>query len=125
MTVDFDLLSNYVQIINGKASLTDVARHGPNPATLEALPEVPVAIPEDLDNADAVKAAFKLWSVTPYEGRKKAVLAYADAIDQNRDQFRDLLITEQGKPVCLTFRYWICSAVLTPFQLDFPGNPRD
>ncbi|CAG7931451.1 unnamed protein product [Penicillium olsonii] len=99
MTVDFDLRSNYVQIINGKASPTEVTRHGLNPATLEALPEVPVATPEDLDRAaDAAKAAFKLWSATPYEDRKKAVLAYADAIEQYSDQFRDLLITEQGKP---------------------------
>jgi acyl-CoA reductase-like NAD-dependent aldehyde dehydrogenase len=101
MTVDFDLRSNYVQIINGKSSPTALTRHGLNPATLEALPEVPVATPKDLDNAaDAAKAAFKIWSATPYEDRKKAVLAYADAIDQYSDQFRDLLITEQGKPVC-------------------------
>ncbi|KAJ5479974.1 hypothetical protein N7530_005483 [Penicillium desertorum] len=99
MTVDFDLRSNYVQIINGKSSPTALTRHGLNPATLEALPEVPVATPKDLDNAaDAAKAAFKIWSATPYEDRKKAVLAYADAIDQYSDQFRDLLITEQGKP---------------------------
>lgn len=101
MTVDFDLRSNYVQIINGKSSPTEFTRHGLNPATLEALPEVPVATPEDLDKATtAGKAAFKLWSATPYEDRKKAVLAYADAIDQYSDQFRDLLVTEQGKPVC-------------------------
>ncbi|OQE18948.1 hypothetical protein PENFLA_c020G06533 [Penicillium flavigenum] len=100
MTVDFDLRSNYVQIINGKSSPTEVTRHGLNPATLETLPEVPVATPEDLDKAaDAAKAAFKIWSATPYEDRKKAVLAYADAIDQYCDEFRDLLITEQGKPI--------------------------
>ncbi|CAG7990882.1 unnamed protein product [Penicillium nalgiovense] len=102
MTVDFDLRSNYVQIINGKSSPTEVTRHGLNPATLETLPEVPVATPECLDKAaDAAKAAFKIWSATPYEDRKKAVLAYADAIDQYRDEFRDLLITEQGKPATL------------------------
>lgn len=101
MTVDFDLRSNYVQVINGKSSRTEFTRHGLNPATLEALPEVPVATPEDLDKATAAgKAAFKLWSATPYEDRKKAVLAYADAIDQYSDQFRDLLVAEQGKPVC-------------------------
>ncbi|CAG7938584.1 unnamed protein product [Penicillium nalgiovense] len=100
MTVDFDLRSNYVQIINGKSSPTALTRHGLNPATLEALPEVPVETPKDLDDAaDAAKAAFKIWSVTPYEDRKKAVLAYVDAIDQYSDQFRDLLITEQGKPI--------------------------
>ncbi|KAJ5778278.1 hypothetical protein N7520_001524 [Penicillium odoratum] len=100
MIVDFDLRSDYVQIINGKSSPTSATRHGLNPATLEELPEVPVATPEDLDRAtDAAKAAFKIWSTTPYEDRKKAVLAYADAIEQYSDQFRDLLITEQGKPI--------------------------
>ncbi|KAJ6028848.1 hypothetical protein N7540_004424 [Penicillium herquei] len=100
MTIDFYLGSNYVQIIDGESSPTEFTRHGLNPATLEVLPEVPVATPEDLDKAVAAgKAAFKLWSTTPYEDRKKSVLAYADAIAQYSDQFRDLLITEQGKPI--------------------------
>ncbi|KAJ5273895.1 hypothetical protein N7478_009020 [Penicillium angulare] len=69
-TVDFDLRSNYVQIINEKSSPTEFTRHGLNPATLEALPEVPIATPEDLDKAtEAGEAAFKLWSATPYEER--------------------------------------------------------
>jgi acyl-CoA reductase-like NAD-dependent aldehyde dehydrogenase len=100
MTVEFDLKSIYVQIIKGKSAPTKVTRHGLNPATLEALPEVPVATPDDLDSAvDAAKVAYKLWSTTPYEDRKKAVVAYADALDQYKDQFRDLLVAEQGKPV--------------------------
>ncbi|KAJ5767656.1 hypothetical protein N7533_000239 [Penicillium manginii] len=100
MTATFDIRSNYVQIINGQSSPTEATRHGLNPATLEALPNVPVATPEDLDKAaDAAKAAFKIWSATPFEDRKKAVLAYADAIEAYRDEFRDLLITEQGKPI--------------------------
>jgi acyl-CoA reductase-like NAD-dependent aldehyde dehydrogenase len=104
MTATFDIRSNYVQIINGQSSPTEATRHGLNPATLEALPDVPVATPEDLDKAaDAAKAAFKIWSATPFEDRKKAVLAYADAIEAYRDEFRDLLITEQGKPVFLSY----------------------
>ncbi|KAJ5873849.1 uncharacterized protein N7529_002279 [Penicillium soppii] len=100
MTVEFDLKSIYVQIIKGKSAPTKVTRHGLNPATLEALPEVPIATPDDLDSAvDAAKAAYKLWSTTPYEDRKKAVVAYADALDQYKDQFRDLLVAEQGKPI--------------------------
>ncbi|KAJ5703236.1 hypothetical protein N7488_010784 [Penicillium malachiteum] len=100
MTSQFDLRSNYVQIINGVSHSTEFTRHGLNPATLEVLPEVPVATPEDLDKAVAAgKAAFKLWSAWAYEDRKTAVLAYADAIEQYSDQFRDLLITEQGKPI--------------------------
>ncbi|KAL7945573.1 Aldehyde/histidinol dehydrogenase [Trichoderma barbatum] len=95
-----DFQGGYVQIINGKAAPTAETRHGVNPATLKAKPEVPVATPEDLDRAvAAAKEAFKKWSKTPYEERKTAVLAFADAIDKQRTEFRDLLISEQGKPI--------------------------
>ncbi|KAI8170011.1 putative aldehyde dehydrogenase FUS7 [Colletotrichum sp. SAR 10_70] len=91
---------HFVQIINGKASRTEKSRNGINPANLTAKAEVPVATREDLDLAvAAAKDAFKTWSKVPYEDRKKAVLAYADAVDSYRTQFRDLLISEQGKPI--------------------------
>ncbi|KAH9235785.1 hypothetical protein K456DRAFT_34447 [Colletotrichum gloeosporioides 23] len=90
---------HFVQIINGKAFQTEKSRNGVNPANLTAKAEVPVATREDLDLAvAAAKDAFKTWSKVPYEDRKKAVLAYADAVDSYRTQFRDLLISEQGKP---------------------------
>jgi acyl-CoA reductase-like NAD-dependent aldehyde dehydrogenase len=92
---------SFVHIINGKARSSATTRHGLNPANREAKAEVPVATQQDLDDAvAAAKAAFKKWRRVPYEERKKAVVAYADAIDELRDEFRDLLISEQGKPVC-------------------------
>lgn len=91
----------FVQIINGKAKSTQTSRHSLNPANREPKSEVPVTTQQDLDEAvTAAKIAFKTWSCVPYEERKKAVLAYADAIDALRTEFRDLLISEQGKPVC-------------------------
>ncbi|KAK1657164.1 aldehyde dehydrogenase [Colletotrichum godetiae] len=94
------LSDRFVQIINGKASQTEKNRHGINPANLRAKAEVPIATRGDLDLAvAAAKDAFKGWSKVPYEDRKKAVLAYADAVDSYRTQFRDLLISEQGKPI--------------------------
>jgi hypothetical protein len=90
----------FVQIINGRSSLTSQTRHGLNPATLQPKAEVPVASRDDLDRAvAAAKEAFKTWSKTPYKERRSAVLAYADAIDAFRPEFRDLLVAEQGKPV--------------------------
>lgn len=98
-----DFQGSFVQIINGKSTSTKATRHGVNPATLEPMAEVPVATQDDLDSAvTAAKAAFKTWSKTPYEDRRSAVLAFADAIDSLRVEFRDLLITEQGKPVRLS-----------------------
>lgn len=101
-----DFQDNFVQIINGKSTPTKATRHGVNPATLASLAEVPVATQDDLDSAvTAAKAAFKTWSKTPYEDRRSAVLSFADAIDSLRAEFRDLLITEQGKPVRLNLDY--------------------
>ncbi|KAL3460195.1 Aldehyde/histidinol dehydrogenase [Aspergillus heterothallicus] len=91
---------SFVHIINGKPRSSAPTRHGLNPANREAKAEVPVATQQDLDDAvAAAKAAFKKWRRVEYEERKKAVLAYADAIDELRDEFRDLLISEQGKPI--------------------------
>lgn len=92
---------NFVQVINGKPKSTPTTRHGLNPANRQPKAEVPVATQQDLEEAvAAAKVAFQTWSCVPYEERKQAVLAYADAIDVLRKEFRDLLISEQGKPVC-------------------------
>ncbi|KAJ0423055.1 Aldehyde/histidinol dehydrogenase [Aspergillus carlsbadensis] len=91
---------SFVHIIDGKPRSSANTRHGLNPANRQAKAEVPVATEQDLDDAvTAAKTAFKKWRRVPYEDRKKAVLAYADAIDELRGEFRDLLISEQGKPL--------------------------
>ncbi|GKT74652.1 aldehyde dehydrogenase [Colletotrichum tofieldiae] len=99
-TAKFITEHGFVQIIDGKLSATERTRHGVNPANLTPKEEVPVASRGDVDRAvAAAHAAFKTWSKVPYDQRRKAVLAYADAIDGLRGQFRDLLISEQGKPI--------------------------
>ncbi|KAJ0115157.1 hypothetical protein J7T55_001567 [Diaporthe amygdali] len=100
LDLKIDFQDNFVQIINGRSAPTKSTRHGVNPANLMPLAEVPVATQDDLDSAvTAAKAAFKTWSKTPYDDRRSAVLAFADAIESQRVEFRDLLITEQGKPI--------------------------
>lgn len=100
-----DFHGNFVQIINGKSASTKATRHGINPATLEPMAEVPVATQDDLDHAvTSAKTAFKVWSKTPYEDRRSAVLTFANAIEAQRSEFRDLLISEQGKPVRLSLQ---------------------
>lgn len=106
LDLKIDFQDNFVQIINGRSAPTKSTRHGVNPATLMPLAEVPVATQDDLDSAvTAAKKAFKTWSKTPYDDRRSAVLAFADAIESQRVEFRDLLITEQGKPVRLNLAY--------------------
>lgn len=47
----------------------------------------------------SAKAAFKTWSKTSFDDRRKALLAWADAIDANADGFAKTLTMEQGKPL--------------------------
>lgn len=98
--VNMDFQDKFVQIINGKGAAGEKTRNGVNPATLEPKKPVPVATPDDLDRAvNAAKTALKDWSRTPYEKRRDAVLAFADAVESHKTSFRDLLVSEQGKPV--------------------------
>ncbi|KAE8379050.1 Aldehyde/histidinol dehydrogenase [Aspergillus bertholletiae] len=95
-----DIKANYVQIINGQSVPTSETRNAVNPANLEALPAVPVATQKNLDDAvAAAKTAFETWSEVPYEERRAAVLAFADAVEAHQKEFEELLTTEQGKPI--------------------------
>ncbi|KAI1915395.1 hypothetical protein LOZ61_001588 [Ophidiomyces ophidiicola] len=97
--VDFATFHN---VINGKLTTTDHKRRGINPATREPNPEVPLSTPTDVDSAvEAGQIAFKSWSKTPWVERKKALLAFADALESYQEQFRKLLVQEQGKPMWL------------------------
>ena len=99
-TTHLNLQDNYVQIINGKSAPTQKTHQGINPATLEKKPEVPVSTQDDLNNAvDAARKAFKSWSRVPWEERRQKLYAWADAVEAQKKEFADLLISEQGKPV--------------------------
>ncbi|KAL4726643.1 hypothetical protein ACLX1H_005531 [Fusarium chlamydosporum] len=98
-TKSLNLWDNYVQIINGKSAPTQKTHQGTNPATLEKKPEVPIASQDDLNQAvDAARKAFKSWSKVPWEERRQKLLAWADAVEAQKDEFAQLLTSEQGKP---------------------------
>ncbi|CAI7576697.1 unnamed protein product [Penicillium pancosmium] len=95
--LDFTTFQN---VINNQLSSTATTRHSINPATSRPNPEVPVSTQEDLDKAvKAARDAFKVWSKTSFEERRKALHAYADAIEANADGFAKTLTMEQGKPL--------------------------
>lgn len=95
-----DVFDNYSNWINGKASTTSEKHHGVNPATLEALPDVPVSTKEDVDTAvKSAREAFKLWKAVPVAERQAAVTKYSEALQALAGDFAKLLTTEQGKPV--------------------------
>ncbi|KAF5023094.1 hypothetical protein F66182_4851 [Fusarium sp. NRRL 66182] len=94
-----NLRENYVQIINGKSVSTAKTRRGINPATLQEKPDVPVATQENLHQAvEAAREAFKSWSKVSWDERKNKLFAWADAIEAQKKDFADLLVSEQGKP---------------------------
>ncbi len=96
-----DVFHDFYNTIDGKLTGTEKTRHGINPANGKPNAEIPVATPQDVDNAvAAARKAFKTWSKTPWDRRKKAVVDFADALEQHTDDFAKLLTQEQGKPVC-------------------------
>jgi acyl-CoA reductase-like NAD-dependent aldehyde dehydrogenase len=99
----FNVLEGFYNTINGKSTSTERTRHGINPATGKANPEVPVSTQKDVDDAvAAAKEAFKSWSQTPWEKRRDAILAFADGLEKYEQDFGKMLTQEQGKPVsCL------------------------
>lgn len=104
--------TTFTHCINGTFLTTKTSRHGINPSNLSALPDVPVASEQDLDAAvTAARAAFKTWSKVPWEERKKALLAFNDALEEEKDDFVKLLTTEQGKPVSLVFLFLLCGVL--------------
>lgn len=95
-------VATFQNCINGKLVDTKAHRRAVNPANLEPGPDVPCATKEDLDKAvDAAKTAFKHWSKVTFKDRRAAVMAYADAMEEIKEEFIRLLTTEQGKPVSL------------------------
>lgn len=93
-------LQNFFNIINGETVSSAVTQHGINPANKEPNPPVPVASPAELDKAvAAAQVAFEQWSPFPLEDRRKALFAYSDALNAEKDGFTSLLTKEQGKPL--------------------------
>ncbi|SPO06539.1 probable NAD-dependent aldehyde dehydrogenases [Cephalotrichum gorgonifer] len=89
-------------IVNNEFAATTTTRHAINPSTGEALPEVPVSTKDDVDVAVAhARTAFKTWSKVPFAERARLLLAFANAIEENREQLERLLVLEQGKPLGL------------------------
>ncbi|KAL8789326.1 MAG: hypothetical protein Q9213_001249 [Squamulea squamosa] len=100
--LDFE---TYHNLINNELTKTAKTRHNINPATTEHNAEVPVSGQEDVDKAvAAARTAFKQWSKTSLEERGEKLVAFADAIDNYKDNFAKLLTAEQGKPLAQAYQ---------------------
>jgi acyl-CoA reductase-like NAD-dependent aldehyde dehydrogenase len=96
MTVNF--FSHYTMTIDGKAADADSFIDTINPATEEVIASVPDASRDQLDSAvAAAQRAYPAWSARPIEERQALVSAIGDRIAEYAEDFKRLLIREQGK----------------------------
>lgn len=81
------------QLVNTSETATAI-----NPATEEPICQFPLASRDQLNDAvKAAKQAFPAWSSTPIAERQRLVKALGDLIEEHKEEFVELLITEQGK----------------------------
>ncbi|HEX7840868.1 MAG TPA: aldehyde dehydrogenase family protein, partial [Kofleriaceae bacterium] len=71
-----------------------------NPATGEAIAEVPRGTAEDVDRAvDAAARAFPAWSRTPASERGRLLFALASAVEANAARLAELESRDTGHPI--------------------------
>ncbi|HWV09490.1 MAG TPA: aldehyde dehydrogenase family protein [Pseudomonas sp.] len=90
----------YYLSIDGQLASADEHFDVFNPATGQVLTQAPSGSPQQLEAAIAgAKRAFKSWSALSYDQRQAYLEAYADALQEHRDELARLLTLEQGKPL--------------------------
>ena len=93
------MVTQYKNLINGEMVGTAKTLDVVNPANEEVIGQVPACGEQELNQAvAAARAAFKTWSKTPIDERRKVVQAIAGVINENNDELFRLLTAEQGKP---------------------------
>lgn len=93
-------MSEFKLLIDG--ALVEGARYSPvlNPATEDAVAQCPRADSAQLNAAiAAAKRAFPAWSAKTRDERAVAIMALADALEAQAQDFAHLLTQEQGKPL--------------------------
>ncbi|MFJ5263335.1 aldehyde dehydrogenase family protein [Streptomyces sp. NPDC088387] len=108
------MTTGFTMTIAGKAMAGATEYDVLDPADETVAGRAPVCSPEQLDQAvAAARAAFPGWSGTPFEERRKLVLAVADAVEAQLEPLKRLLTREQGKSLddaageILGFGYWL------------------
>jgi delta 1-pyrroline-5-carboxylate dehydrogenase len=100
MAEDFSFTS-FHNIVAGKQRGSEKTTHTVDPATLENLWEIPIATELDVEDAvTAAKNAFRTWKKTPFEERVELLKVWGDACRPYLKQFGEVIVKENGKPVC-------------------------
>ena len=93
------MAEQYRNLIDGEMVSTATTLDVINPANEQVVGHVPACGAAELDRAvAAARRAFKTWSKTPVDDRRKVIQAMAGVIQANFDELYRLLTTEQGKP---------------------------
>lgn len=96
MSIDF--FSDYSITIGGEAAAVEEWFEAVNPSTEDVIASVPDAGRDQLEAAvAAAKAAFPAWAARSLSERQALVRQIGDAIEAHAEDFRRLLILEQGK----------------------------
>lgn len=91
---------SFHNIIDGKPRGAKQTYCGIDPTTGKDLWDAPVASKQDVEDAvAAARKAFKPWGKTPFEERVKVLRKFADAVKPYLDDFTELILKENGKPV--------------------------
>ncbi|MGJ8694516.1 MAG: aldehyde dehydrogenase family protein [Thalassotalea sp.] len=92
--------NQYQMLINGELHSASKSFDVVNPATEEVIASAPDADPEHIELAlNSASTAFKTWSKKSLNERATLILAYADLLEQRKDEIVDILISETGKPL--------------------------
>lgn len=88
----------YAMTIGGKRVFTESSDAAINPATEKPICNFPLATRAHLDEAvEAARVAFPAWRDRPLAERQALVTRLGDVVEENKEAFIRLLITEQGK----------------------------
>lgn len=92
----------FYNIINGEKRSAAKVHQVTDPRTEELLWDVPVATPEDLEEAiTAANKAFKTWGKSTIPERQAILAKMSDVISENAAELAELARRETGKSVLM------------------------
>ncbi|KAM0344932.1 hypothetical protein ACHAPU_007066 [Fusarium lateritium] len=92
--------TSFANTINGRSTIGSRLVQGRDPSSNNKLWDVPVASPEDIEDAiSSARKAFSGWSKTPWSRRQEALITARDVLIENKESLATLLMKEGGKPI--------------------------
>ncbi|XQW86828.1 aldehyde dehydrogenase family protein [Thalassotalea piscium] len=90
----------YKMIINGERVSSSATFPVINPDNEQIVAQVPQIEAQQVEDVlAAAEQGFNSWSTFSVADREKLILAYADLLEQHKDEIVDILISESGKPI--------------------------